>query len=102
MEYRAGTRLKSAVCTTEVIVVKPPKGPGVVLCGGRPMLDLTEEPADGGAPVPDAMGGTQLGKRYVDEQAGLEVLCTKKGDGSLALDDRPLELQGAKALPPSD
>ena len=27
------------------------------------------------------MGGTQLGKRYVDEQMGLEVLCTKKGGG---------------------
>ena len=102
MEYRAGTRLKSAVCTTEVIVVKPPKGPGVLKCGGNPMVDLKEEPAVGGAPAPDAMGGTQLGKRYVDEQAGLEVLCTKKGDGSLALDDRPLELQGAKPLPPSD
>jgi hypothetical protein len=102
VEYRAGTRLKSAVCTTEVIVVKSPKGSGVVLCGGSPMLDVREEPAIGGAPVPDAMDGTQLGKRYVDEQAGLEVLCTKQGDGSLALDDRPLEIQGAKALPPSD
>ena len=82
--------------------MKPPKGPGVLKCGGNPMVDLKEEPAVGGAPAPDAMGGTQLGKRYVDEQTGLEVLCTKMGDGSLALDDRPLGLQGAKPLPPSD
>jgi hypothetical protein len=85
-----------------VIVVKPPKGSAVLRCGGSPMFDLKEQSVAGGTPAPDAMGGTLLGKRYVDEQSGLEVLCTKKGDGSLALDDHPLEVQGAKPLPPSD
>ncbi|WP_254358712.1 hypothetical protein [Mycolicibacterium peregrinum] len=66
------------------------------------MLGLNETaPADATLTVePD--GGTLLGKRYVGEDSGLEVLCTKTGAGSLAFDDTPLVVQGAKPLPPSD
>lgn len=66
------------------------------------MLDLKDQAPAGAMLAADAAVGTQLGKRYVDEEAGVEVLCTKQGDGSLALDDRSLHLQGAKPLPPSD
>jgi len=47
-------------------------------------------------------GGTQLGKRYVDEPTGLEVLCVKPGSGTLAADGRDLTLKSAKPLPASD
>jgi hypothetical protein len=43
-----------------------------------------------------------LGKRYVDEAGTIEVLCTKPGDGALALDGQPLEVKSAKPLPSSD
>ena len=51
---------------------------------------------------PSLAGGTQLGKRYADESSGIEVLCTKAGDGTLTLDGSPLEIKGAKPLPSSD
>jgi hypothetical protein len=55
-----------------------------------------------GTPAPGAGGGTLLGKRYVDDPTGLELLCTKPGAGELAVDGRPLTIKGPKALPASD
>lgn len=47
-------------------------------------------------------GGTQMGKRYADDESGIELLCTKAGDGTVTLDGTPIELKGAKPLPASD
>jgi hypothetical protein len=62
--------------------------------------------ADDAARSATAAGGADhgvvLGKRYVDEQSGLEVLCTKAGAGPLAADGRPLVIKAAKVLPASD
>ncbi|MGV0870630.1 hypothetical protein [Mycolicibacterium sp. XJ879] len=66
------------------------------------MLGLDQTASSGVVLSENANGGTLLGKRYVCEDAGLEVLCTKSGTGSLAFDDVPLVEQGAKPLPPSD
>lgn len=66
------------------------------------MLGANENAPAGVALSEDANGGTLLGKRYVCEDVGLEVLCTKSGTGSLAFDDIPLVEQGARPLPPSD
>jgi hypothetical protein len=46
--------------------------------------------------------GTLLGKRYADEAIGLEVLCTKAGQGSLSVGDTALAVKEAKPLPSSD
>jgi hypothetical protein len=46
--------------------------------------------------------GTLLGKRYADEDLGLELLCTKGGDGSLSLGDTVIPVKGSKPLPSSD
>ncbi len=46
--------------------------------------------------------GTLLGKRYADEELGLEVLCTKAGEGSLSVGETLLAVKGAKPLPASD
>ncbi len=47
-------------------------------------------------------GETLIGKRYVNEDESLELLCTKGGAGTLALDGTPLEIKQAKQLPSSD
>jgi hypothetical protein len=103
-EIAAGKRLRSQACGTEVIVVRPPDQPVELTCGGSPM---TAEPAAAGAtaaPAPAAGGGdgAQLGKRYVDEPTGLELLCAKPGTEVPAADGRELTLKTAKPLPASD
>jgi hypothetical protein len=45
---------------------------------------------------------TVLGKRYVDTDTGLEVLCTKAGPGVLSADGRQLTIKAPNALPASD
>ena len=101
MELRGGSRLKSSVCSTETIVVKAPDGDVDVCCGGVAMVDAAAEPAAGEASA-DHMGGTALGKRYVNEDESLEILCTKPGDGSLSIGDTPMTLKENKPLPASD
>jgi hypothetical protein len=101
-QLKPGARLRSAVCTTEVMVVAAPKGEVEVTCGGAPMLDRDAPPPTGGKPGPEASGGTQIGKRYVNEAGDLELLCTKPGQGSLASEGKPLAVKQAKPLPSSD
>jgi hypothetical protein len=94
---KPGTRLKSAACATEVMVIKC--GGGGIECGGSPMAeDATSE----GAPAADFASGTLIGKRYVDAAGSVELLCVKPGAGSLALAGVPLVLKEAKPLPASD
>jgi hypothetical protein len=86
---------------TEVVVVKAPDEPVDLRCGGQPLVAMDAEV------TPHAIeagfdGGTQLGKRYADEALGLEVLCTKGGDGALSVGETILEVKGAKPLPASD
>jgi hypothetical protein len=102
LELRPGSRLRSAVDATEVVVVKPPAGPVDLRCGGHPMVPLGSEARAGAAPSPDHADGTLLGKRYVDADQTLEVLCTKPGDGSLSIGGEPLQTKEAKPLPASD
>ena len=99
-ELKPGSRWKSAVCTTEVIVVKAPGGDVDLRCGGTPMGEPGTEAS--GAPAGGHDGGTALGKRYVDAEETIELLCTKAGAGSLSVGDTALEVKGAKALPSSD
>jgi len=101
MELKPGTRLRSQVCAAEVIVVKAPAGAVDVCCGGAPMVPL--DAAAESHPIDDAhRGGTLLGKRYADEAAGIELLCTKAGEGSLSLGATALPVKDAKPLPSSD
>lgn len=97
-----GTRLRSAVCSTEVMVVAAPDSDVELSCGGAPMIGIDEDPPAGGAVAADAGEGTAMGKRYVNDEGDLEVLCTKAGDGSLAAGGEQLVQKDAKALPSSD
>lgn len=101
-ELKPGARLRSAVCSTEVMVVMAPASEVELTCGGAPMVPLGGEGPSGGSPDPALSEGTQMGKRYVDEAGELEILCTKPGPGSLALGTTPLQIKGAKPLPSSD
>lgn len=102
MEIKAGTRLRSAVCDTEVIVVKAPGGDVDLRCGGHAMVTLDAERPGGLSAEPGFDKGTALGKRYTDDEGTLEVLCTKAGPSSLSLGDAPLGIKEAKPLPSSD
>jgi hypothetical protein len=102
MEIRAGSRLKSVVCQTEVIAVKAPGTDLDIRCGGVPMVDPTGSASDDVNPAGEAMNGTQMGKRYVDADETIELLCTKPGDGSLGLGDNLLTIKESKPLPASD
>ena len=97
---KPGSRFTSSVCTTQVIVVK---GVGEVdlRCGGAPML-APGAAGDSSLPAEGTSGGTLMGKRYVDLDETVEVLCTKPGDGSLGIGDALLDLKEAKPLPASD
>jgi hypothetical protein len=43
-----------------------------------------------------------MGKRYIQDDIGLEILCTKPGKGSLSIGDTDLLTKDAKPLPSSD
>ena len=102
MKLKAGTRLRSAVCPTEVVVVRAPDTDVEVACGGSAMAPLAEAGDPSGEPAPDLAGGTQLGKRYALDDPGIELLCTKAGAGSLTVNGEPVPLKEAKPLPSSD
>jgi hypothetical protein len=99
---KAGARLRSAVCSTEVMVIAAPDADLELRCGGAAMIALESAPQPGATLDPDAKGGTQIGKRYVNEAGTLELLCTRPGEGSLSADGAALTIKGAKPLPSSD
>jgi hypothetical protein len=101
VELKAGTRLRSAVSDTEVIVIKPPSDPVELSCGGRPMMSASEQSQVSADQAPDDEV-TMIGKRYEHEASGLVVLCTKGGNGSLCVGDTRLTLEVSRALPSSD
>jgi len=95
---KAGTKLKSAVCDTEVMVIRAANT--VVDCGGVPMAE--ERPAERKPVNPAFAEGTKIGKRYVDDAGTIELLCVKPGQGSLSIAGVALKLKDAKPLPASD
>lgn len=113
MIVKPGLRLRSAVCDTEVIVVRAPAAELDLRCGGQPMLPFGAAPPDSAA-APDSAAtpaalasiapgldqGTMLGKRYGD--AELEILVTRPGKGSVSVGGEPLPVIEPRKLPSSD
>ena len=95
---KPGTRLKSATCDTEVMIIRT--AGGQIECGGAPMAE--DKPADLLPIAADHANGTLMGKRYVDADGGYELLCVKPGKGSLSVDGVALVTKDAKPLPASD
>ena len=101
MKLNVGLTLYSTVDSTAVIVVRATDADVTITCGGEEMT--TDKPAgDSDAAAPPSPDGTLLGKRYTDEELGLELLCTKGGPGALAVNGSPLQIKQAKPLPASD
>ena len=98
-ELTPGKRLRSNVGDTQIIVVRSPATPVELTCGGQLMMPNL---ATAAAAATSTENDTVLGKRYVDTDTGLEVLCTKPGPGVLAADGRQLTIKAPNALPASD
>ena len=99
-DLKPGLRFKSAVCSAEVMIVKG-AGDISLTCGGAPMAAPGETAGEAAADA-DQMGGCQVGKRYVNADQSLEVLCIKPGQGTLAAGGEALAIKEAKKLPSSD
>ncbi len=103
MILKSGLRLQSAVCDAQVIAVRAPAGVEVDLrCGGVPLVAMGDAGAGQSAISADHSAGTLMGKRYADDELGVEILCTKPGTGSLSVGETALLEKGAKPLPSSD
>ncbi|MEU4413056.1 hypothetical protein [Nocardia salmonicida] len=96
---RPGDQLASTVCGTRVVVIRVPADrTPVIACGASPMV-----PAASARPVvADGTPVTLIGKRYVDADEHVEVLCIAAGAGALSCDGEPMTVKAAKALPASD
>ena len=97
--YRAGTKLNSTVCQTQIMALRVPAEELEITCGGAPM---GKEDGDKGGINADLSGGTLVGKRYVDEGETMEFLCTRGGDGTVQVNGVSLDIKQAKQLPSSD
>jgi hypothetical protein len=95
---KPGTKLKSQVCDTEVMVIRA--GAGTIECGGVAMAE--GKPDALGTLKTDHAGGSLIGKRYVDAANSFELLCVKPGKGSLSVDGVALSIKDSKPLPASD
>jgi hypothetical protein len=94
-------KLRSTTDSCEIVVMKAPSDPVDLRCGGHALA-----PAEAEAPTENIEsgfdGGTKLGKKYASEELGVEVRCTKPGDGSISVGEMLLEPKGPKPLPASD
>ena len=96
---KPGLRLKSTVCDGEAMVVKAIDV--ILTCGGVPMT-ATGDTANGAEADPEHMFQCLIGKRYVNAEETLEVLCVKSGEGSFGHDGQMLMGKETKRLPSSD
>ena len=97
---KPGLRLKSAVCDGEAMVVKATDV--TLTCGGVPMVATGESPNGDEQADQEHMYKCLIGKRYVNEEGSLEVLCVKSGEGSFGYDGQMLYGKETKKLPSSD
>jgi hypothetical protein len=92
-----GSRLVFDGTDVEVIVTRGTAGEVVITCPVCAVPPSTTIGVDGYSD-----GEIQLGKRYVDAECGIELLCCRAGRGTLQCDGRVLVRKDAKPLPSSD
>jgi hypothetical protein len=97
---KPGEHLYGSQCLTEMIVLKAPGGDVVVACGGE-ATSSKKASVPAVAPTPGAIP-TLLGKRYADDELGIELLCVKGCAEQLSVNGVPLLVREAKPLPASD
>jgi hypothetical protein len=96
---KIGVRLRAQNSPCEVVVVKGTEEATPLLCGGVEML--AGSPAAGAEQLREGPA-VELGKRYVDDEAGIELLCVRPGIGPLVFGARELTRKSAQPLPASD
>ncbi|MDY0066781.1 MAG: hypothetical protein RBS02_10390 [Steroidobacteraceae bacterium] len=99
---KAGTRAKCAVCDTEVMVVRTVPTEVLLTCGGVELIAMDGAKTPGPHTAADAGEAALVGKRYVNAEGAIELLCTKGGKGQLAVGGEPLSVKQTKPLPSSD
>ena len=97
---KAGTKLESTTCDTQVMIIRNTAENANIECGGA--LMAPPPVAEKSEPASDFAAGALMGKRYVDEAGTIELLCVKAGAGTLALNGTALGIKDAKPLPSSD
>ena len=97
--YKPGTKLSSAVCKTQIMALRVPATELEISCGGEPMQ--IGDPAELGA-MSGENSGTLVGKRYTDADETMEFLCTRGGEGTIAVEGYVIDVKAAKKLPSSD
>lgn len=97
--FKPGVKLSSTVCKTQIMALRVPATELEISCGGAPMQ--VGDPAELGA-MSGENSGTLVGKRYTDAEETMEFLCTRGGDGTLAIAGYVIDIKAAKKLPSSD
>ncbi len=97
--FKPGVKLSSTVCKTQIMVLRVPAVELDISCGGAPMQ--IGDPAELGD-MSGENSGTMVGKRYTDADETMEFLCTRGGDGTLAIAGYVIDIKAAKKLPSSD
>ena len=103
---RPGDQLAGTVGAARVVVVRAPSDVRpLIACGGEPMVPASAAPRPPGprpSPAAPEEPGTLIGKRYVNADETLELLCVSSGSGALSCDGTPMTIKAAKPLPASD
>lgn len=99
--YKTGERLRSRVSTVQVVVVRAADFEGEITCDGVAFARDGEDTGNGPASAADGPK-VEMGKRYEDAAATVELLCVSPGSGQLACAGSPLNLKAPKPLPASD
>lgn len=99
IQIKPGIRLYSTVCDTEIMVIKG-MGEESLKCGGVVMATSASQRVS--KFQDDQIQKSLIGKRYINNDGTLEVLCTRPGAGNLTVDNENLIIKQAQALPSSD
>jgi hypothetical protein len=98
---KTGSRLRSQVDKTEVVVVRAPADDVDLRIGGHAAIAADAEPEVGLSPeATDAPA--LIGKRYTRDAGDLELLVSKAGGSALSVGDTALHVKESKPLPASD
>ncbi len=99
MAAQTGKRYVVPGGVAEFIVTKG--GDGELRCATAALQMRGSEDASAGVDT-NGMDQVALGKRYKDEETGIEVLVVKAGPCALNVDGRAMELMQPKVLPSAD
>jgi hypothetical protein len=102
VDLKPGSRWASQACETEVVIVRSASQSVSLECGGHPMVPLPDDHSSEVDLDPSFAEGSPVGKRFANPDLGVELLVTKAGAGSLAIDGVAVPLKDAKPLPSSD